>query len=75
MRDRKGKGGKPQLTYESHYQDSQEDPQSITENVHGDNRDQSYNKTALTLPHLALLPTQDLEIWGFLDYGTHIFRL
>ena len=29
-------------TYKSHYQDSQEDPQRVAENVHEDNRDQSY---------------------------------
>ena len=58
-------------TYKSHYQDSQEDPQSVAENVHEDNRDQSYTKIALTLPPLALLTAQDLKIWKFSDYKKH----
>ena len=64
-----------QFTYKGHYQDSEEDPQSIAENVHEDNRDQSYTKIALTLPPLALLTAQNLKTWKFSpifsDYVNH----
>ena len=50
------------LTYKRDYQDAEKNPERIAKNVHEDNRDQGDAEIALTLPPLALLATQNLEI-------------
>ena len=49
------------LTYKRDYQDTKENPERITENMHEDNRDQGDAEIALTLPSFALLATQNLQ--------------
>ena len=48
------------LTYERHHEDTEEDPEGVTEDVHHHDGEQGHRQVCLTTPLVILTTAQDL---------------